>query len=86
MQLSEIYQPIEKEMKNVAETLGKFLGESENESILKISQFLLETPGKRIRPALVLLSAKAVSNYNSLNNIPQNCFCNRINTPCLFDP
>jgi geranylgeranyl pyrophosphate synthase len=71
MQLSEIYQPIEKEMKNVAEALEKFLGESENESILKISQFLLETPGKRIRPALVLLSAKAVSSYNSLNSIPQ---------------
>jgi len=59
MQLREIYQPIEDELKNVAEAMRKFLSESENESILKISQFLLDAPGKRIRPALVLLSAKA---------------------------
>lgn len=40
MQLKEIYQPIEKELESVANALEKFLGESENESILKINSGL----------------------------------------------
>jgi len=71
MQLKEIYQPIEKELNNVAGFLEEFLSESENETILKINQFLLEAPGKRIRPALVLLSAKASLNHLSLTNTHQ---------------
>jgi geranylgeranyl pyrophosphate synthase len=59
MQLKEIYSPIENELNEVAKTLEQFLSESENKSILEVSQFLLLNPGKRLRPALVLLSAKA---------------------------
>jgi geranylgeranyl pyrophosphate synthase len=68
MQLREIYQPIENELNDVAKILEEFLGESDNELILKINKFLLKTPGKRIRPALLLLSAKATSNYDSSSN------------------
>jgi octaprenyl-diphosphate synthase len=68
MQLKEIYQPIENELNDVAKTLEEFLGESDNELILKINKFLLKTPGKRIRPALLLLSAKATSNCDSSSN------------------
>jgi len=65
MQLKDIFQPIEKELKEVSGALASSLSKSKNESILKIGRFLLETPGKRLRPALVILSAKATSTYHS---------------------
>jgi len=68
MQLKEIYQPIENELNDVARFLEEFLGKSDNELILKINKFLLKTPGKRIRPALLLLSAKATSNHDTSSN------------------
>jgi octaprenyl-diphosphate synthase len=68
MQLNEIYQPIEKELKSVTNDLESFLGKSEVASISEINQFLLKNPGKRLRPTLVLLSAKATSKENSFSN------------------
>lgn len=70
MQLSQIYQPIEKELKWIEEVLETSLKKSKNQSILTMSSFLLESPGKRIRPALVILSAKASSSYqpSSISN------------------
>jgi octaprenyl-diphosphate synthase len=62
MQLKEIYSPIESELNEVGKALEQILSESENKSILEVNQFLLLNPGKRLRPALVLLSAKATSN------------------------
>jgi octaprenyl-diphosphate synthase len=62
MQLKEIYSPIENELNEVGKVLEQFLSESENKSILEVNQFLLLNPGKRLRPALVLLSAKATAN------------------------
>lgn len=62
MQLKEIYSPIENELNEVAKTLEQFLSESDNKSIFEVNKFLLLNPGKRLRPALVLLSAKATSN------------------------
>ena len=59
MQLKEIYQPICKELKEVERTLEKSLSRARNGSILKVNRFVLDTPGKRLRPALVILSAKA---------------------------
>ncbi len=59
MELRQIYRPIEKELGKVEEVLESCLKESRNESILKINRFLLDARGKRIRPALVILSAKA---------------------------
>lgn len=62
MELENIYRPIEKELKIIEKVLEGALKKSKNRTILKISNFLLESPGKRIRPALVILSAKATLN------------------------
>lgn len=62
MNLGEIYSPVEKELNEVISSLERYLSRSENKLILEVSQFLLSNPGKRLRPALVLLSAKAGSN------------------------
>lgn len=63
MQLKEIYRPIEKELKEVEKTLEKSLSRARNGSILKVNRFVLDTPGKRLRPALVILSAKASESH-----------------------
>lgn len=59
MQLKEIYQPIRKELNQVEEVIKASLSEARDLSILKVNRFLLESGGKRMRPALVILSAKA---------------------------
>ncbi|MHC4363267.1 MAG: polyprenyl synthetase family protein [Planctomycetota bacterium] len=64
MQLNDIYQPIADELTTVEELLARSVKESGNRSILALSDFLLESPGKRIRPALVILSEKAASAGN----------------------
>ena len=61
MNLEEIYQPIADELEAVEHFLEASVKESKNQSILAMSDFLLESPGKRLRPALVLRSAKAPS-------------------------
>ncbi|MBU0547257.1 MAG: polyprenyl synthetase family protein [Candidatus Omnitrophica bacterium] len=61
MQLKEIYRPIEKELMNVEELLRDSLNGAKNKSISQICSYLLEGKGKRLRPALVLLSGKASS-------------------------
>ncbi|MFN7170063.1 MAG: polyprenyl synthetase family protein, partial [Candidatus Omnitrophota bacterium] len=63
-ELMEIYQPIKEELKQVEEILAARLGESKNKSILKLNHFLLESTGKRIRPALVILCGKAASGHH----------------------
>ena len=59
MQLKEIYQPIRKELTAVEQILEKSLKGATNKSILEMSDYLLDAKGKRLRPALVILSAKA---------------------------
>ena len=61
MNLQQIYQPIADDLKTVEHFLGSVLSESANRSILTMSNFLLESPGKRIRPALLILSERAAS-------------------------
>jgi len=70
MELKEIYQPIADELKMVEDFLSTSVRESENRSILTMSNSLLESPGKRIRAALVILSEKAAS-------VGKNSTCNR---------
>ena len=67
MKLGEIYQPISDELKTVNSLLASAIKGSSNRSILALSDFLLESPGKRIRPALVILSEKAASAGNGGN-------------------
>ncbi len=65
MRLKEIYYPIKRELKEVESTIETSLSETKHDSILKVNRFLLEAPGKRLRPALVILSAKAASGHKS---------------------
>lgn len=59
MQLKEIYQPIERELAGVERLLRASLAGSRSRPILEIGDYLLDVKGKRLRPALVILSAKA---------------------------
>lgn len=68
MQLKEIYQPIEKELDAVEQILKDSLGNSEHKSILEINNYLLHAGGKRLRPALVILCAKASHRTFSLRH------------------
>jgi len=70
MELQEIYHPIADELKTVQDFLASSIKESKNQSILAMSNFLLESSGKRIRPALVILSERAAS-------AGRNSICNR---------
>ncbi|MBF0121856.1 MAG: polyprenyl synthetase family protein [Candidatus Omnitrophica bacterium] len=59
MELKQVYQPIEAEFKRVSAVLSTSLTSSKNKSILEINRFLLASGGKKLRPAMVILSAKA---------------------------
>jgi geranylgeranyl pyrophosphate synthase len=61
MKLQDIYRPIADELKTVEDFIARSIKESKNQSILSLSDFLLGSPGKRVRPALVILSEKAAS-------------------------
>lgn len=57
MQLKEIYKPIEKELGKVEERMQATL-KNGGQAVSPISDYILNIQGKRLRPALVLLSAK----------------------------
>lgn len=61
MNLDQIYGPITDDLKKVEHFLEISVKESKNQSILAMSNSLLESGGKRLRPALVILSEKAAS-------------------------
>ena len=61
MNLDQIYQPITDDLEKVERFLGVTVKESKNQSIRAMSDSLLESTGKRLRPALVILSEKAAS-------------------------
>ena len=61
MNLEKIYQPIAEDLEKVEIFLQDSVRESKNQSIREMSDFLLESNGKRLRPALVILSERAAS-------------------------
>jgi len=61
MKLEEIYQPIADDLKAMESILEASVRESRNESIQSMSGSLLNSGGKKLRPALVILSEKAAS-------------------------
>ena len=61
MRLKHIYSPIEKELAKVEKILRSSLGDSGYGRISDMSEYLLDAKGKRLRPALVIFSAKAAS-------------------------
>ncbi|MHC4571847.1 MAG: polyprenyl synthetase family protein [Planctomycetota bacterium] len=70
MNLEQIYRPIADDLKMVENSVASSIKESKNQSILAMSNFLLQSSGKRIRPALVILSERAAS-------AGKNSTCNR---------
>ncbi len=71
MLLKEIYKPVEKQLIQIEDLLRNSLEKSRRRSILKINNYMLVSPGKRLRPALVALSNKAVSASNAQNREKQ---------------
>ena len=75
MKLEEIYELIADGLKTMERFLEVSIKESKNRSIRAMSDSLLESSGKRLRPALVILSEKAASagkksncNHDELEN------------------
>ena len=67
MKLEEIYQPIADDLKAMEGILEASVKESKNRSIQAMSGSLLKSGGKKLRPALVILSQKAASAGNDSN-------------------
>lgn len=67
MLLKEIYQPIRKELDDVEGLLRSSLTDTGYKSILEVNNYLLAAKGKRLRPALVILSAKAAGKSRQIN-------------------
>ncbi len=65
MNLTDIYEPIKMELKRVEDILAERLGQRGLGVMSEISQYLLSAKGKRLRPALAILSARASSKRQS---------------------
>lgn len=63
MKLNQIYWPIQRELSAVEQMLRCSLGVSKYASISKIANYLLRPKGKMLRPALVILCAKATGSH-----------------------
>ena len=61
MSLAAIYAPIESELKSVSGLIQKALERTTLKPLYAINQYIIGSPGKRLRPTLVLLSYKALS-------------------------
>jgi octaprenyl-diphosphate synthase len=70
MTLDSIYKPISDDLKKVDSLLASSIRESTNQSVLDMSNSLSGlSGGKKLRPALVILSEKAASAGNGDGNI-----------------
>ena len=65
MNLAPLYKPIEKDLAKVEEELGRQL-RSNNKFVSRLGAHILKGAGKRLRPALLILSAKAASANDKL--------------------
>lgn len=82
MDLSEIIHPIHKELTGLEALLKE--GSFSNVGLLStINQYIFQNGGKRIRPAVLLLSAK-LANYNGSNIIPLGAAIEMIHTASLL--
>ncbi len=82
MKLEEIYEPIRDQLRMVDEELKSRL-DSDNELVRQINKYILDMPGKRLRPALVLFSA-GLGNYRKNKIIPVAAVVEIIHTATLF--
>ena len=65
MRLTDIYGPIKAELKRVEDILAERLGGRGRGVMSEINRYLLSAKGKRLRPALAILSARASSKRQS---------------------
>ena len=69
VEYKELMQPIEKELEDVSEEIKKQLT-SEVVLVNQVANYIIDSGGKRLRPALVLLMYKVIcSEQNILNKI-----------------
>lgn len=61
MKIEKIYQPIAGHLKKMENLISSSLRQSENRTLIEISEYVLAGGGKRIRPAMVILCDRAVS-------------------------
>lgn len=61
MELTQIYQPIKKELEAVETILTSAFAESDYPSIAELGNYVVKSGGKRLRPTLVILSAKVAA-------------------------
>jgi octaprenyl-diphosphate synthase len=64
MKLEKIYSAIKKELRRIENELRSQLLSSKDKFILEVNRYLLDSPGKRLRPSLVLLSAKTNNHWD----------------------
>jgi heptaprenyl diphosphate synthase len=57
--LAQVFRPVSCDLQAVQERLAETLRNTNDPFIREIVDYLLESPGKRVRPALALLSARA---------------------------
>lgn len=80
--LGDVYQVIAEELDRVEESL-RFFSSSSNQIVAEISSYLFQKKGKRIRPALVLLSSKLV-HYQGTDHILMAALVEFIHTASLI--
>ncbi|MFQ5835890.1 MAG: polyprenyl synthetase family protein [bacterium] len=82
MKLDEIYSPIKKDLQLMEVELKRQLLAAKNTFILEINRHLLNSPGKRLRPSLVLLSSR-IGNHWDEKAIPVAAAIELIHTATL---
>lgn len=82
MDLEKVYLPIKQDLEEVEERLADIVA-SETHPVLEVYDYALSSGGKRIRPALVLLSAKSLD-YNSSRVKDIACAVELIHTASLI--
>ena len=82
MELKKIYSPIKKELGKIEDELKTQVLSSKGGPILEINRYLLGGAGKRLRPSLVVLSAKT-NNYWDEKVIPVSVALELIHTASL---
>ncbi|MFB6356212.1 MAG: polyprenyl synthetase family protein [bacterium] len=70
-QIEEIYEPVQSELNDTEQIIQSFFDDEPRELIRSASQYLAGAGGKRIRPALVLLFAKASGNITNSYDHPR---------------
>lgn len=70
--LNEFFRPIKTEFAMVDTVIKQSLADETYPEILQINQYLQETPGKRLRPALLLFSFFAVADKESIEKNLEN--------------